>query len=93
MFFAGTNTGELYFIDIENRKVDAKVSIHDRAIVEIVQDDTRIVTGSQDGKVRVWDIKKLQRNPQGVLQPFYDIKVPSPVRSLKYLDNNVRSRN
>lgn len=54
--FAGTGSGELYIFSIPEKKLRARLKLHEKGIFVIYTTDQHIITGGGDGLLRVSDI-------------------------------------
>lgn len=57
--FAGCGTGEIYNFDLETTKLIHKYEAHEDSVYQIVQknNSTELVSASEDGHVKIWDIR------------------------------------
>ncbi|KAK6617580.1 hypothetical protein RUM44_005168 [Polyplax serrata] len=81
----GTTKGVLILVDPQKKMYTKKVKLHDGEITCLAHSDNTLVTSDENGRIRVWDVKKLEFGDAP--RPFYDISAATAVSSL-FLHNN-----
>ncbi|XP_034951314.1 THO complex subunit 6 homolog [Chelonus insularis] len=71
--YAGCGDNKIYIINLENGKILKTLEGHENYIHSLALMKNQLVSGSEDGSVRIWDLRTNENT--NILKPYVDPKV------------------
>lgn len=87
----GTEEDRLLIVHLKSKHVKKDLAVHDENVMGLLQDKDLIITAGTDGKIRTWDLLRLEKGMEPKLYDDVNIKVPvMEIKTSKHSGNSSR---